>query len=141
MENRLEAFFHPEVREQLAGVNKPPMRDLETRLPWHHINFGPPDGTDQHEALLPAGEAYTTAEPEESRLPHDATCLFQDFATKSLLPRFVTFGTASRPAPAPGIITDEHDVAVRRYAQTICSMRRSRRDLAGRMPSGQPIAT
>src|SRR6266567_2154870 len=121
MVNRLEAFFHPEVREQLVRVNKPSMRDLETRFPWHQINFGPPDGAGQHEALLPAGEAYATAESEESRLAHHATCLFQDFPAERLLPRFVTFGTASRPAPALGIITDQHDAAVRRYAQTICS--------------------
>src|SRR5215831_4550157 len=123
-----EAILHPEVGEQLPRANHAWMRDLEAWFPWHQINFCPPDGANQDETLLRTSDALTTAEPEEPCLAHNATRLFQDFSAKSLLPRLITFGTASRPTPALGIIADQHDAVVR-YAQSICAMRRSRRRL------------
>jgi hypothetical protein len=92
------------------------MRDLEAWFPWHQINFCPPNGANQDEALLLTSETYTTAEPEEPRLAHDTTRLFQDLSAKSLFPGLITFGTTSWPTPTPGIIADQYDTLIRRYA-------------------------
>lgn len=134
MVDRLEAVFHPEIREQLCRGNNAPVCDLESRFPWHQVNFRSPNRADQDESLLRAREAYTTAETEKSRLSHDATGLLRNLPAKSLLPRLVTLRAASRPAPALAIMTDQHHAVFCRYAETICAMRSSRRGLAGRIP-------
>src|SRR5215471_19378188 len=69
--DRLEAILHPKVREQLTRRNDPSVRDLEAGIPRHQINFRPPNGANQDEALLRTREASTSAESQEPRLAHD----------------------------------------------------------------------
>src|SRR5882762_6735699 len=127
------------MREQLIRGDNPSMRDLEARVPWQELDFCPPYGAYQHAILLRTTEAHTSAEPEEPRVIHDGTRLFQDLAAKSLLPGLIALGTATRPAPALTIIADEHDTAVCGYAESICAVRCPGRDFDWRMPGSRPI--
>src|SRR5581483_1357961 len=140
MVDRLEALFHPKIRRQLIRANNPSMCDLETRFPSHHLDFSPPNGANQHETLLRAREAYTSAESEESRVAHDTTGLFQNLPAKSLLPRLITLRSASRPTPADTVIADQHDEIVGGDAEGICAMRRAGRNCHRGMPRSPPIA-
>src|SRR5438105_1285152 len=109
------------MREQFMRGHNSPMRDFETWLPWQQLNFCPPYGADQHSILLRTTEAHTSAEPEESRVIHDGTRLFQDLAAKSLLPGLTTLGSAPRPPPVNTVIADQHDLIVRGDAESICA--------------------
>src|SRR5262249_17072885 len=115
------------------------MQDLETRLPWHQLDFSPPDGADQHASFLRAGKAQTSAESEETRAAHSRTCLFRDFSPKGLLPGLITLGTASRPAPSLAVIADQYDAVAAHDAQPIRSVWRSHGNRIRRVPRSQPV--
>ena len=140
MVDRSEAFFDPEMREQIMWRDGPSMRDLETRLPWQQLDFRPPHRTDEHAILLRTTEARATAETEEPRAAHNGTRFFQNLPVKSLFPGFITLGAASRPAPSNAVIADQNDLAVRRDAESISSMRRPGGRCDRRMPGSEPIA-
>src|SRR5205823_7570272 len=98
------------------------MRDLKIRLPRQQLDFCSPHGADKDAILLGTAEADTSAAPEEPRVSHRGTRLFQDLPAESLLPRLITLGSASRPPPVNTVIADQHDLIVGGDAESICAM-------------------
>ena len=106
MVNRLESLFDPEVRMQLMPRDKTAMSNLETRFPRHQLDLGSPNRADQHKTSLGTGETNRAAEAEELCIANVGTGLFQDLPPESLLPPFVSLGTASWPSPPLAIVAN-----------------------------------
>src|SRR5882672_2334124 len=136
----LEAFFHPEMRQKLGGRDHTAMRDFEARLPRQQLDFSQPYGARQYNALLMPGEAHGAGEAKQPRVNYGCARFLQYLSAESLLPGFIAFGTASRPAPSFAIIADQNDMIVGGHAESIRSMRDTIRSRSRREPGDQPIA-
>ena len=104
--NRLESLFDPQVQMQLMLRDKTTMCNLETWFPRHQLDLGSPNRADQHKTRFGTGEAHPTAEAKEPCVANDGTCLLQDLSPEGLLPRLISFGTASWPSPPFAIIAN-----------------------------------
>jgi hypothetical protein len=71
MIDRLEALFHPEMRQKLGGRDHTTMLDFESWLPRHQLDPRQPYRAYQHETLLRPCEAHGAAEAEQPRINDD----------------------------------------------------------------------
>src|SRR6266545_8005053 len=139
MIDRLEAFYHPEMRKKLGGRDHTTMRDFEAGLPGHQLDLCPPHRAYQHETLLRTCEAHRAAEAEQPRIDDDRARLLQNLSAEGLLPGLIAFGTAPWPSPPLAMVADQHDTIVGGYTESIRSMGDTFRNHGRRMPCGQPI--
>src|SRR5262245_25815195 len=140
MIDRLEALFHPEMRQKLGGRDHTTMLDFEAWLPRHQLDPRQPYRAYQHETFLRPCEAHGAAEAEQPRINYGRACLLQDLSAESLPPGFIALGTASRPPPSLAVVADQHDMIVCGHTKSVRSVGDAIRSRIRRVPGDQPIA-
>jgi hypothetical protein len=128
------------MRHKLSGWDHTAMRDFEARLPRHQLDLRQPYGTRQRETLLGPREARGAAEAEQSRVNYGRARFLQDLSAESLLPGFIAFGAAPRPAPSLAVLADQHNIIVCGNTESVRSMCDTIRINSRRKPGDQPIA-
>src|SRR5262245_1600868 len=140
MVDRLEALFHPEMRQKLGGRDHTTMRDFEAGLPRHQLDLCEPYGAHQYEILLRSCETHGAGEAEQPRTDDHRARFLQDLSAESLLPGFIALGTPSWPAPSLAILADQNDVIFGRHTESIRSMGSALRNCSSRVPGDRPLA-
>lgn len=140
MVDRLEALFHPEMRQKLGGRDQATMRDFEAGLPRHQLDLRQPYRAHQYETLLKSCETHRAGEAEQPCINDDRAGFLKDLSAESLFPGLISFGTPSWSAPSLAILADQYDVIFGRHTESIRSMGSALRNCSGRAPGNQPLA-
>ena len=118
MVDGLEALFHPEMRQKLGGRDHATVPDFEAWFPRRQLDLRQPYRAYEHETLLRPCEAHGAAKAEQPRVNYGRARFLQDLSVESLLPGFIAFGTAPRPAPSLAVVADQHDTIVCGYTES-----------------------